>query len=117
MSPAVAIPLVGWVAVAVTLGLTLLVAADPGRGLARLNHRPEMLGQVMAGRYAAQALLAFAAAVLADARLLLALLLAFALTSFADALIYARAARPHLPHTLAGVASLAGVALLLTAQS
>ncbi|MRX50603.1 hypothetical protein GI374_09120 [Paracoccus sp. S-4012] len=116
MSAGLALPLVGWIAVAVTLGLTVMVAADPQGGLARLDHRPELLGQVMAGRYAAQALLAFAAAVTAHAGFLLALLLSFALASFVDALVHARAGHRHRPHTVAGIASLAGAALLLTAQ-
>lgn len=111
------LPLVGWVSVLATLGLTVLVAANPAAGLARLTHRPEFLPQVMAFRYAGFALLALAAAILGDPRVLLALMLAFALVSFGDTWIYARAGHRHAPHLLAGIASLAGALLLLTAEA
>ena len=116
MSEALAVALVGWTAVLVTAGLTLLVAADPGRGLAALTHRPEFLPQVMAVRYAGHALLALGGALLAEPDVMLALMLAFALISIGDTIIYARAGHRVAPHAIAGAASLAAIALLLTAQ-
>jgi len=117
MTEALAVTVVGWTAVLVTVGFTLLVAADPRRGLGVLTHRPEFLPQVMAVRYAGLALLALLGAATADRDFLLALMLAFALISVGDTIIYARAGHRFAPHAIAGAASLAAAVLLLSAQS
>ena len=108
-----AFALVGAAALAVTAGLALLVAASPAAGLARLSHRPGALPQVMAGRYAGQALLAGIALASRNRGMLLALMICFAMVSLVDTLVYARSGHAYGPHLLAALASAAGALILI----
>lgn len=100
----------------VTLWLAVDFARDPEGGMRRATHRPEMLPQVMVGRYAAFTVLAFGAALYGDLAVVMVLFAVFAGISAYDAALYARAGQLWAPHAAAGagcliVIALAGVAL------
>jgi len=88
----------------VTLWLAVDFARDAEGAMRRATHRPEMLPQVMVGRYAAFTALAFGAAVYGDPWPILFLFLVFSAISAYDAALYARAGHAFLPHAAAAAA-------------
>jgi len=98
----------------VTIALAFL--RDPVRGLAQANHRAEFLPQVMTDRYVAFVFLTIGALVYGDLLVIAWLFAAYALMSFADTWIYARAGHPAATHTLAGAAATLVVVLALAAE-
>jgi hypothetical protein len=87
----------------VTLWLAVDFARDPEAGMRRATHRPEMLPQVMVGRYAAFTALAIGAVLYGDLVVIAALFAVFAALSAYDAALYARAGHPFAPHAAAAV--------------
>ena len=104
-------------------GITVLILGamafafwkDPEIGLRQTTHRAEMLPKVMADRYTAFALLALAALINGDPKVLAVFFAVCAFMGFADGWLYARAGHPHLKHTISGVLSAVALVIALLA--
>ncbi|MDT8327353.1 MAG: hypothetical protein RQ750_08225 [Roseovarius sp.] len=104
--------------VLVTGGLSALFLRAPVAGMAAAQHRADKLPEVMADRFVGMGVLALAATLYGDLKVIAVLFAVFAYTGFHDAWIYARGGFPIAPHVSAGVAGLivSGVALLAMGQ-
>ncbi len=107
--------IVSVMALLVTGGLAVLVMRDPLNGLKLIDHHLEQLPEVMAGRYLTFFVLALGASIYGDPIVFFGLFVAFAVASAADTFIYARKGKKYGPHLAAGIASLVGAGLSLTA--
>lgn len=83
--------------------LAVIFVASPAAGMRKVHHLPEFLPQVMVDRYIANLVLAVAATLYGDLWVIAVLFAVFAFMSYADALIYKRAAKPFMPHFTAGI--------------
>ena len=92
--------------VLVTGALAALFLRDPVAGMAQTTHRLEKLPEVMADRYVGMVVLALAATLYGDLKVIAVLFAVFAYTGFHDAWIYARGGFPIAKHVSAGVAGL-----------
>ncbi|MEL7300101.1 MAG: hypothetical protein AAFM92_06930 [Pseudomonadota bacterium] len=101
----------------VTLSVTGFIAAimvqDPARSLAKLDHAPEALPEVMAGRYLTFLALTVMAVLYRDFAVMAGLQAAFILASMVDVIIYARRGGRVAPHAMAAFASFVAFALCL----
>lgn len=95
-----------------TLVLGVVFLFSPARGLAMTQHHADKLPTIMAGRYFFMTLIAVAAAMSAKPATIALVFIGLAGVAFFDALVYARANRPVLPHLAAGIgaAVVSGVA-------
>lgn len=100
------VQVIGWVLAAGLVVVTLLLAFNRRSGLTILQHRTELLPQVMLVRYGGMALLALIAAWLQAPVFLFAVLLVFAVFGLGDAFIYRRAGFPFQLHLIVGGAAL-----------
>jgi len=89
--------------VLVTGALAALFLRDPMAGMAQATHRAEKLPEVMADRYVAMGVLALAATLYGDLKVIAVLFAVFAYTGFHDAWIYARGGFAIAKHVGAGV--------------
>ncbi len=99
------------IGILVTGYLATIFVLDPVAGMARVDHLPQFLPQVMAGRYIAFALLAIGVTVSRNLVAISFLFAVFAFVSMFDAVVYLTAGEPFGPHLVAGLAA-AGVALV-----
>lgn len=99
----------------VTLYLAIDFARDPEGAMRRATHRPELLPQVMVGRYLAFTALAAGAAAYGDPWPILYLFAVFAGVSFYDAWLYAREGHAWAPHAAAGSACFVTIGLAAAA--
>lgn len=98
-------------------GLSFMFMRDPVAGLAQTTHRLEKLPEVMADRYIAFTVLALAATLYGDFKVIAVLFGTFAFMGFADAWIYARGGFPVFKHVGAGVLASVVVIVALIAQN
>lgn len=108
-----ALQIIGWVAAALLVVVTLLLALNKQTGLKVIQHRADMLPQAMLVRYAGLSALAVLAVFFGAPRLLFSMLLALAVIGLGDAFIYRRAGHPFWLHLIVGAASLIGAFLAL----
>lgn len=109
---ALVIDIIGWGVALFMLAATALLALNKQSGLTMIQHQHQLLPQAMLVRYLGLAALALLAAWLDAPRLLLAMLLSFAVIGFGDAFIYRRAGLPHWMHLLGGGAAAIGAAMV-----
>ncbi|MCV6584931.1 MAG: hypothetical protein OIF47_05310 [Marinibacterium sp.] len=103
--------IIGW-AVAISLVvITAMLALNKSSGLKLIQHRTDMLPQVLLVRYGGMAVLSLLAAWFNAPRVLFSMLLAFAVIGLGDAFIYRRAGHPFWLHLVVG--GLAGLGALL----
>ncbi len=104
------------------LGITVLITGyyaviflrDPQAALVTATHRPDLLPQVMAGRYMVVFLLTLGVLILNDLRVTIYFFAVCAFMGFYDGWVYWRRGLPHFKHTITGVlaAGALGLALL-----
>ena len=99
--------------VLVTGALALMTMRDPVGGLKKLDHLPERLPHVMAGRYLSFFVLALGAAIYGDPLVLLWLFVGFTVASAVDTMVYYNNDEPYGPHLQAGIATAVGVIICL----
>ena len=105
--------LLSWAVALYLIAVTALLAFRKQTGLTLIQHRTDMLPQVLLVRYAGLGLLARLAAWLNAPRLLFGMLLAFSVISLGDAFVYRRANHPFWLHLGAGVVAGVGAVLAL----
>ena len=105
------------VGVLVTGALAFLFLRDPVQGMALTTHRAEKLPEVMADRYIALCVLALAATLYGDMKVIAVLFGTFAFMGFADAWIYGRGGFPIAKHMAAGILALIVMSVALFAQN
>ena len=103
--------IIGWAVAIGLIALTAMLAMNKQSGLKLLQHRTDMLPQVLLVRYGGMALLSVLAAWFNAPRILFAMLLAYAVIGLGDAFIYHRAGHPFRLHLAVGV--LAGLGALI----
>lgn len=104
------VQIIGWLVAAAMAVVTVLLALNKQTGLRLIQHRVDMLPQVLLVRYGSLTVLALIAAWLNAPRFLSAMFVAFAAIGFGDAFIYRRAGHPFRLHLIAGgAASLAAI--------
>ncbi|MDJ0821797.1 MAG: hypothetical protein QNJ09_08320 [Paracoccaceae bacterium] len=91
--------------VLVTGRLALIFLRDPQKGLEQTTHRAENLPEVMTDRYIALTVLALAATLYGDLKVIAVLFATFAFMGFYDAWIYAREGHSYVKHLGAGVSA------------
>ena len=111
------ISLIGWIATAALVAVSLLLAFNRQTGLRLLQHRVDMLPQAMLVRYAGLAVLALVASWINAPRVLFGMLLAMAVIGLGDAFIYRRAGHPFWLHLAVGVAAAFAALLSLLAMN
>ncbi len=103
----------------ITAGITgylaLISLRDPVRAMATFTHRPELLPQIMAGRYLALFLLALGVLVLAQPEATACYLAVCAVLGLYDGWVYWSRGLPHARHTLTGLLSFGGFCIVLGA--
>ncbi len=109
------ISIFSWVVALFLVLVTVLLALNRQSGLKLVQHRADMLTQVLLVRYAGMSALAIIAAWLNAPRMLSVMLLSFAVIGLGDAFIYRRAGHPFWLHLASGVIAAVGALVALFA--
>ena len=99
-----------------TGGLGVIFALNAERGLAMASHRAEQLPQAMCIRYFGTAALLLGVLLFGDLFWLAWFLAVVGIGGLGDTVIYARVARPYVPHLTAAILYLAAALLALLAH-
>ena len=109
------ISILSWAFALFMVLVTVLLALNRQTGLRLVQHRPDMLIQVLLVRYLSLSSLAIIAAWLNAPLMLSVILLSFAVVGLGDAFIYRRAGHPFWLHLASGVIAAIGALVALFA--